>query len=153
GWTNSIHALAPNKTTNQPPVGGYPTVAQNACESCHAQHEAAGPARLLRGLNEQDCMSCHNGGSNVSPAPPNVFAEFGKVGHPFPAGNNTHDAAENILLNQNRHATCVDCHDSHAAQQVGVFPIPPTIRVSQTLIAGISANDGVTVLQPAVNQY
>jgi predicted CXXCH cytochrome family protein len=153
GWANSIHALAPNKTTNQPSTGGYPTVAQNACESCHAQHEAAGPARLLRGQNEQACMTCHNGGSNVSPAAPNVFAEFAKVGHPFPAGNNTHDAAEAVLLNQNRHSTCVDCHDAHASQQAGVFTIPPTIRLSQNLIAGISATDGMTVLQPAVNQY
>ena len=153
GWANSIHALAPNKTTNQPSTGGYPTVAQNACESCHAQHEAAGPARLLRGLNEQDCMTCHNGGSNVSPAAPNVFAEFAKIGHPFPAGNNAHDAAEAVLLNQNRHSTCVDCHDAHAAQQTGIFPIPPTIRLSQNLAAGISATDGVTVVQPAVNQY
>jgi len=114
-----------------------------------------GQARLLRGPNEQDCMACHNGGSNVSPAAPNVFAEFAppKVGHPFAVGNNMHDAAEAVLLNQNRHATCVDCHSPHAAQQVGSFPLPPVIRVSQNLASGISANDGVTVLQPAVNQY
>ena len=155
GWTNGIHALAQNKTTNQPSVGGYTTVAQNACESCHEQHEAAGTARLLRGANEQDCMACHNGGTNVSPAAPNVFAEYAapKVGHPFAAGNNPHDAAEPVLLNQNRHSTCVDCHESHAAQQVPVFPLPPVIRASQNLSAGISAADGVTVLQPAVNQY
>jgi predicted CXXCH cytochrome family protein len=155
GWNSSIHALAANKTTNQPSVGGYSTVAQNACESCHSQHEAVGPARLLRGPNEQDCMACHNGGSNVSPAAPNIFAESAapKVGHPFPAGANTHDAAEAVLLNQNRHATCVDCHSSHAAEQVTTFPLPPVIRVSQNLIAGISASDGVTVLQPAVNQF
>jgi predicted CXXCH cytochrome family protein len=155
GWSSSIHALAQNKTTNQPSVGGYTTVAQNACESCHSQHESVGQARLLRGVNEQDCMACHNGGSNVSPAAPNVFGEYAapKVGHPFTVGNNMHDAAEAVLLNQNRHATCVDCHSPHAAQQVGSFPLPPVIRVSQNLVSGISANDGVTVLQPAVNQY
>jgi len=100
-------------------------------------------------------MACHNGGSNVSPAAPNVFAEYQapKIGHPFPVGNNPHDAAESVLLNQNRHATCVDCHDAHATQQVPTFPIPPVIRASQNLIAGISASDGVTVLQPAINQY
>jgi len=155
GWSNNIHALAANKTTNEPSVGGYPTVAQNACEACHAQHQGAGPSRLLRGPNEQDCIACHNGGSNVSPAAPNVFAEYQapKIGHPFPVGNNPHDAAESVLLNQNRHATCVDCHDAHATQQVAIFPIPPVIRASQNLIAGISALDGVTVLQPAINQY
>ncbi len=153
GWTNSIHAIAANKVSSQPPVGGYPTVAQNACGSCHAEHQAGSPTRLLRGADEQDCMSCHNGGSNVSPAAPNVFAEFGKVGHPFASGQNTHDAAENVLLNQNRHSTCVDCHQPHASQQVQTFPPPPTIRTSQALVAGISAVDGVSVLQPAINQF
>jgi len=155
GWSTGIHALAQNKTTNHPSVGGYSTIAQNACESCHSQHESVGQLRLLRGVNEQDCMACHNGGSNVSPAAPNVFSEYAtpKVGHPIPAGNNTHDAAEAVLLNQNRHSTCVDCHESHAAQQVPTFPLPPVIRLSQNLIAGISAADGVTVLQPAVNQF
>ncbi len=153
GWTNGIHALAQNKTTNQPFVGGYPTIAQNACESCHSQHNAVGAARLLRAPAEQDCVACHNGGNNISPQAPNVFAEFAKVGHPFTEGNGSHDAAESVLLNQNRHSTCADCHQSHAARQVLTFTPPPAIRVSQSLIAGISASDGVTVLQPAVNQF
>ncbi len=54
--------------------------------------------------------------SNLTPAIANVFAEFAKVGHPFPAGNNAHDAAEAVLLNNNRHATCADCHNGHASQ-------------------------------------
>ena len=37
--------------------------------------------------------------------------------------------------------------------QVGTFPLPPLVRVSQKDIAGISATDGTTVLNPAVNQY
>jgi hypothetical protein len=58
-----------------------------------------------------------------------------------------------MLLNQNRHATCADCHNSHTANQVVTFPLPPAIRASQNLIPGISALDGITVLKPAVNQY
>jgi hypothetical protein len=113
---------------------------------------------------EDSCRNCHSGGSNVSA--PNVFAEFGmtgqsgalppatgtKVGHPFPSGTNVHDAAETILLNNNRHSTCADCHNPHAANQVTIFPNLPAIRVSQTGVAGI-AMDGQTVLTPAVNQY
>jgi predicted CXXCH cytochrome family protein len=158
-WSTSIHATAPNATTNQPFVGGYSTVAQNACSGCHAEHNGTGPARLLRGANEQDCTACHNGGANVSPAPANVFAEFAKAttlpgtAHPFPNGANVHDAAEAALLNQNRHATCVDCHDAHATRQVATFPAPPTIRPSQNLVIGISAVDGTTVLSPAANEY
>ncbi len=89
-----------------------------------------------------------------NPAAPNVFAEYtAKVGHPFTTGSSSHDAAETVLLNQNRHSTCVDCHDAHAAQRTANFSIPPLIRSSQTGIAGISANDGVTVVSPAVNQF
>ena len=153
GWGTSIHATANNTTTNQPYVGGYGTVAQNGCNACHMPHNAQGPARLLRGANEQDCIACHSGGSNLSPPIANVFGEFAKIGHPFTTGNNMHDAAESVLLNQNRHATCADCHNGHAANKVTTFPAPPVIRVSQTNVAGISATDGVTVIYPAVNQY
>jgi predicted CXXCH cytochrome family protein len=154
GWIISAHATASqNKLASQANAGPYPTVAANACASCHAEHNAAGPARLLRGLNEQACIACHNGGSNVSPAAPNVFAEFGKKGHPFPAGTNLHDAAEPTLLNNNRHATCADCHESHAAQRVATFNPPPLMRISQAGVAGISALDGISVLTPAANNY
>ena len=152
-WMISAHAISASKTANQPPVGGYATVAQNACGACHASHNAAGAARLLRGANEQDCIACHNGGANVSPPAPNVFTEFTKVGHPFSTGSSVHDAKETALLNQNRHSTCVDCHNPHASNQVTTFPPPPAVRPSQNAVIGISGVDGVTVLNPAVNQY
>jgi predicted CXXCH cytochrome family protein len=153
GWTSSIHQMAQNRVATQANVGVYPTVGTNSCSSCHAMHNAGGQVRLLRASNEQDCVACHSGGSNVSPAAPDVFGEFKKKAHPFPAGSNTHDAAEKPLLNTNRHSTCVDCHSPHASQQVNTFNLPPIIRGSQTGIAGISATDGTTVLTPAANQY
>jgi len=154
GWSTSIHNTATNKLTPLANVGSYPSVMQSACIGCHAPHNAPG-ARLLRGINEQDCIACHNGGSNITPAPPSIFAEYAtpKVGHPIPASNNPHDAAEAILLNNNRHSTCVDCHNAHASNPVKTFPPPPLIRASQSGVAGISATDGVSVVQPAVNQY
>jgi predicted CXXCH cytochrome family protein len=156
-WATSAHALSTSKISPQALLGSYPTVATNACISCHAPHNASGPTRLLRGQNEQDCISCHNGGANVSPMAPyaNVFAEYAtpKVGHPFPASTNPHDATEAVFLNNNRHATCVDCHNAHGSEPVGVFPPAPLIRISQKDVAGISASDGTTVLTPAVNQY
>ena len=153
GWATSAHATATNKVSAGANLGSYGTVAANACISCHIPHNAQGPARLLHGPNEQDCVGCHGGGSNLTPGIPNVFAEFSKTAHPFPAGNNTHDAAENVLLNNNRHATCVDCHNGHGSQQVMTFPPPPAARVSQNGVAGISATDGVTIVDPLVNQY
>jgi predicted CXXCH cytochrome family protein len=154
-WTTSAHALSTSTVAMSPtaPLGAYHTVGQNACSSCHQTHNAIGSQRLLRAVNEQDCMQCHGGGSNISPGIPNVFAEFGKVGHPFPSGTNMHDAAETTLLNQNRHSTCADCHNSHASQPTGTFTVPPLLRPSQNNVAGISANDGFTVLNPSVNQF
>jgi len=153
GWPTGIHTTATNKTVAQANVGSYATVGQNACLSCHAPHNAAGGARLLRGPNEQDCLACHSGGSNLSPAIANVFAEFAKIGHPFPSGTNVHDAAESLVLNNNRHATCADCHNGHASNQVTVFPPPPITRPSQNGVAGVSASDGVSPVIPSVNQY
>ncbi len=153
GWDTSAHFLATNKVALAANLGSYGTVGGNACISCHTPHNALGPARLLHGPNEQDCAGCHSGGTNLTPAIPNVFAEFAKTGHPFPAGQNNHDAAEGVLLNNNRHATCADCHNGHGSQQVATFPPPPAIRVSQSGVAGISATDGTTIVNPSVNQY
>jgi predicted CXXCH cytochrome family protein len=155
-WSTSAHAVATNTAAsgNPPPVGAYGSVAQNACLSCHQVHNAPGGARLLRASNEQDCMLCHGGGSNITPAIPNVFAEFAKGGHPFPSSGNQHDAAESVLLNQNRHSTCADCHNAHSSSQVTTFTAPPLLRPSQNNVSGISASDGVSVVKPsAVNQY
>ncbi len=155
-WAISAHALSTDKISPTALLGSYPAVAGAACIACHAPHNAAGASRILRGPNEQDCIACHNG-ANVSPMPTyaNVFAEYAtpKVGHPFPTSANPHDAAESTLLNNNRHATCVDCHSAHGSEVVGTFPPAPAIRVSQKDAAGISATDGITVLTPAVNQY
>ena len=162
GWTGSIHATASNEAAGEAHVGAYTTVAQNACSSCHMPHNASGPVRLLRPAvpampavdpTSQECITCHNGGSNVAPAAPNVYAEFAKTAHPLPTGNNVHDAAEPGILNSNRHASCVDCHNPHASGRTASFNVPPAVRPSQTGVTGVSALDGITVLTPAVNQY
>jgi predicted CXXCH cytochrome family protein len=162
GWTNSIHRTATNQVSANGNVGSYNTVGVNACTSCHMSHNAVAPARLLRpatpaapGVDPvtQNCMTCHNGSTYMSPTASNVMAEVAKTGHPAPAGNNVHDAAEPALLNNNRHTTCTDCHNPHDSNQETTFSAPPTLRPAQAGVTGISANDGVTVLTPALNQY
>jgi len=164
GWTGSIHAVATNQVANTANVGLYPTVAVNSCSSCHMEHNPNSSVRLLRpatpvapsvDATTQDCITCHSGGSLISPVPLNVDAEFAKVGaHLLPAGANGHDAAETVVLSNNRHATCVDCHSPHASNAMGAtFPVPPAIRPPQNGVTGVSAVDGVTALTPAVNQY
>ena len=152
GWVTSIHATAPNTVGATPSVGAYADVAGNACGSCHQTHNAPG-ARLLRGVDQQDCVSCHSGGSNISPALLNVYAEFGKIGHPFPSANNQHDAAEAAVLNNNRHSTCADCHNSHATKQTASLTPPPAVRGAQNGVVGVSETDGVTALNPAASEY
>jgi predicted CXXCH cytochrome family protein len=162
GWTNSIHQTATNQPAANANVGPYSTVGLNACGACHMDHDATAPQRLLRPATPaapsvdpatQSCMTCHNGGTLLSPAAPNIMGEVAKVGHPLPAGTNFHDAAETAVLNNNRHATCVDCHSPHGSNQVVAFGAPPVIRPSQATVTGVSATDGTTVLIPAVNQY
>ena len=155
GWGNSAHATVSNKISIQPGVylGAYSTVALNACSACHMEHNAPGAARLLRGKEENDCVACHGAAGNISPPAMNVFAEFAKSGHPFATTGGVHDAGEGTLLNRNRHATCVDCHNAHSASRVAAFSPAPAIRASQYGVPGVSAMDGVTVVNPAVNQY
>ena len=153
-WVTSVHANAGNMVNPNAGLGGYTTVAEFACISCHLPHSGSGAKGLLRASDENDCITCHNGGSTLSPVAPNVFAEFAKAGaHPFSTPTGTHDANEDVMLNQSRHATCADCHNPHSANQVLTFPLPPSIRASQNGIPGVSASDGITVLKPAVNQY
>jgi hypothetical protein len=162
GYTGSIHQTATNQVSPNGHIGPYLTVGVNSCNSCHMSHDSVAPARLLRPATPaaagndpvtQSCITCHNGGTYLSPAPMNIMAEVAKTGHPLPAGVNIHDAAEPVLLNHNRHATCVDCHDSHASNQTSQFTAPPLLRPSQARVTGISAADGVTILNPAINQY
>jgi predicted CXXCH cytochrome family protein len=152
GWATSVHATSASATSNKPYTGGYSTVAQNSCNSCHMPHSAAGPARLLRGPNEQACIGCH-AGSNLQPAAPDIFSEMSKIGHPLPNPQNLHDTTEGAILNNNRHATCMDCHNSHASQPSATFTIPPAIRLAQNAVVGVSATDGMTILTPAANQF
>ncbi len=163
GYPSSIHAVATNQVASAAHVGSYPTVAVNSCTSCHMEHNAGGPARLMRpatptaagvDASTQDCITCHSGPGNISPVAPNVYSEFGKTGaHLLPAGSNLHDEAETAVLNNNRHSTCVDCHNPHATNPTTVFSAPPGIRPPQTNVTGISGLDGATVVTPAVNQF
>ena len=163
GYPNSIHALATNQVAQAANIGPYPTVAVNSCVSCHQQHNANGPARLLRAAtpsapgvdpSTQDCITCHSVAGNISPAIPNVYAEFGKTGaHLLPAGTNMHDEAETAVLNNNRHATCVDCHNAHATNPTTTYSAPPGVRPPEASVTGVSASDGTTALTPAINEY
>jgi predicted CXXCH cytochrome family protein len=173
-WRTSIHATATNKLAPQLAVesnplspnpgstaarrvslGSYGSVSRNGCLSCHATHNAQGAGSLLQEIDDQTCITCHNGSAVVSPPIPNVLAEMvaPKYGHAFSVANSPHRPNESVLLNQTIHVTCVDCHNPHSSTRVASFPAAPGIRPSQALVMGISATDGATIVDPAVNQY
>lgn len=172
-WKNSVHANATNRVASQvsPDVyglfakrmsrpaalGPYTTLRKNGCLSCHATHNSATKV-LLRGPDDQTCLACHSGGSTVTPPAPNIAAETAspKIAHVVAnaASNSVHVADESAVLNHNRHAACVDCHNPHGTREVGLsFPAPPQIRSSQAGVDGVSATDGRSLVSPAVNQY
>ncbi len=159
-WPTSIHSTSAAQVSPTAGMGGYTTVAEFACLSCHQPHNAAA-AGLLRNpvppavnidTTSQSCILCHGGGDKLVQPLLNVFAEFEKTGHPFAAGANSHSPAEPVVLQNNRHATCADCHNAHAANQVVTFNVPPEVRPSQRGVAGVAA-DGTPLVGAAVNQF
>jgi predicted CXXCH cytochrome family protein len=160
-WTTSVHATSAAVVTPGSGLGGYSTVAEFACSSCHASHNAGGAAGLLRNpvppvpnidTTSQGCIACHNGGNKLLQPIANVFAEFEKKGHPYAAGSNTHSIREPVVVNQNRHATCVDCHNGHASNQTVAFNAAPDVRPSQNGTTGVAA-DGSSLPGPATRQF
>lgn len=147
GWPASAHALSVAAVAPKAQLGGYTTVGEFACSNCHRSHDALGTALLRKnpnvqaGIDEtsQSCFTCHDGSDSLAQPLLNVIAAFnGQQGHPFPDANNLHSMNEPIVLNRNRHATCEDCHNSHAAQPTTSFPATPDLRPSQIGVSGVT---------------
>ena len=157
GWGPGIHATAANRVAPQISIASNAAVSNRSGSGRQAAiagllrygrqerllflpraHNAPGQNSLLRGVDDQACLVCHNGSSNISPPIANVLAEMvaPKFGHAFSAGNTPHRAHEAALLNQNIHVTCVDCHNPHATNRVTNFPSAPAIRPSQSMVTG-----------------
>ena len=154
GWTISAHATSTNAISS--PTAAYRTVAENACMSCHASHNAAGTgARLLRASEETTCVSCHSSATTVTPSAPNVIDEITKrrYSHPILTAANIHDPTETLPVNSARHSECADCHNPHAAQSAATPATRPAPSMSLLGVSGVSAANGTTVVQPANNEY
>ena len=136
-WSTSVHA-----TSDATPRSGNPwrerkpewagrTVAENACQNCHASHNAATPARLVKDVEERTCFRCHNGSASEF----NIQAETKKFyRHPveLPSAG-IHDAARRESpLSTQLHVECEDCHNPHATREdlamISFNPGNPTDR-------------------------
>ena len=132
GWNGIGHNPWPNSTET--------TVAGNACDNCHTSHSAGTHERLLHLPQAEDnCLVCHNG----SVAAKNVEADFKKLSaHPVATTSSFHDAAEDPINLKKRHASCVDCHNPHAARSTP--GARPNIGGALAGVAGINIS-GVPV--------
>jgi hypothetical protein len=152
-WPNSVHAQSTVAVAQKARLGGYATVSQFGCSSCHRSHDALGPGLLRKNPNapanvdetSQACITCHDGSDSLVSPILNVLGAFnGQKGHPFSDASNPHEMNEPVVLDRNRHATCVDCHNPHAAQRTDFFSAASDLRPSQTGVAGMTM-DGVAV--------
>ncbi len=154
GWSAGQHAVATHSTAANPTLGGYATVAANACSSCHAAHNSETSGRLLRQAEEATCAACHSG-TNLTPPLPDVMGAFSRSLYRHPVQlTGMHDPAEDAFpLNASRHAECADCHNPHAAQGSSVAAAAPAAQPALRGASGVSGMDGSSPLLPAVNQY
>ncbi len=159
-WPNSAHALSTVAVASKAQLGGYSTVNQFGCSNCHRSHDGVGMGLLIKNPippanvdeTSQACFTCHDGSDNVAKPLLNVVGAFnGQQGHPFADANNPHAMNEPVVLDRNRHATCADCHNPHAAQPTTSFSATPDLRPSQIGVAGVTM-DGVAV-STATYQY
>jgi predicted CXXCH cytochrome family protein len=89
------------------------TVAGAACASCHVPHAAGSKEELTRfAAPEKNCVYCH---SSDGPGQ-NVMLDFNKISvHPIYLNSESHTPQEDPVNPPQRHVTCVDCHNPHAA--------------------------------------
>lgn len=165
GWEASAHVTTSAAYKPSAGLGGYTTIADSACMTCHMTHNAGGAKGLLRHSTvavanaddaSQSCINCHNGGSDkLVTSILDVYSEIAsKKSHPFPDTSNVHKLNEAVVLDGNRHASCVDCHNAHASKESGSGTLSgaPAVRPSQFGVKGVAA-DGSSLSGSAVNQY
>lgn len=149
-WSGSSHSTSgktwngsgPNPWFHTP----YTSVADNACENCHAPHTAGGAVRLLNYPHEEDnCLNCHNG--NV--AGKNIQTQLTKTyKHNVYGYTGIHDEKEPALMGT-KHVECVDCHNPHASNNTTASA--PNVSGMLTGVDGLDLN-GSTV-NPATYEY
>jgi predicted CXXCH cytochrome family protein len=149
-WTDASHATSSatwNGTgTNPWPDPGFPTVAENACLSCHRPHAGGHPERLLAQAEEvKICTVCHSG----TVAQKNIETEFLKpFRHPIDSTPFVHDPGEDPQI-MPRHVICMDCHNPHAVKDVPA--LAPAATGRQRGVSGLSIS-GVRV-DEVTNEY
>jgi predicted CXXCH cytochrome family protein len=143
GWTGSAHANSSagwdGSGTDPWPYTEQDSVAASGCANCHTPHAAGIPESLLVfPLEEENCLSCHNG----SAARSDIAAEMRKpFRHAIDEFSGVHVAVEDSL-SMPRHVECHDCHNPHAAFEGTASA--PYIAASLTGVSGVNASGAPT---------
>jgi predicted CXXCH cytochrome family protein len=154
GYTSTPHSMS-QSTVSLAAGLTYSTVGENSCMSCHSSHNAAGTGpRLLRAVEESNCITCHGPSPIITPAPMDVFTGLSAAGnykHPVMSVSGVHDTGEALPVNSARHSECEDCHNPHRGQPNAQAPIAPAVQSPMLGSKGVGI-DG-SVKQPAANEY
>jgi predicted CXXCH cytochrome family protein len=138
-WGSSSHSTSTKRWngagTNPWFHSAYTTVAENACENCHAPHTAGGSNRIMNYPQEEDnCLNCHNG--NV--AGKNIQTQLTKTyKHNVYGYNGVHDEKESALMGS-KHVECEDCHNPHAVSNTPASA--PNVNGFLTGVKGLDLN-------------
>ena len=145
--TAKISARKPAAPTASQIKTSSDTVANVGCANCHATHQAASSAYLMKfQAPEQNCLVCHDGTATTK----NVSADFQKASiHPITVNSQAHKPNEDPVNPETRHVTCVDCHDPHAANTQP--SVKPAVSGALAGVKGITAAGGV--IQPVDREY
>jgi predicted CXXCH cytochrome family protein len=135
---------APGKAVSRPAMT---PVSALGCANCHANHGAPDRHHLLAAPDpEQSCFGCHDAASGKK----NVAADFQKLStHPVGLARDAHSSAEDPVNPKQRHVTCADCHDPHAARTVPA--VAPNASGALANLTGVTAAGGT--IKPLQREY
>jgi len=123
------------------------SVANAGCASCHVPHASGSKKDLARFRDpEKNCEYCHTAEGPGQ----NVMAEFNKVSaHPIFLNAGSHTLQENPVNPAERHVTCVDCHNPHAANNA----IGSKARISGSMASVVGVSAGGTIMRSSLHEY
>jgi len=142
-----VNLLRTQSSDRKSPSVQSATVAGTACASCHLPHAAGSKEELTRFADpEQNCVNCH---SREGPGQ-NVMLDFNKVSvHPIYVNSQSHSPQEDPVNPPQRHVSCVDCHNPHAANNA----VGSQARLSGALTGVTGVTSGGTVTRAIQHEY
>ena len=168
-WPTSTHAtstaaVAAADLDTRRPEWVAPTVAGNACLSCHTPHNAANAERLIVKDGENTCYGCHDG----TPAS-DIQGDFAKLGGIHPVADAAYAGLHDATKVENAaamplHVECMDCHNPHTVAP-GADPMisfnpnnlsapHSTAPAANALIQGVTGIDiNGNAIASVTNQY